>query len=209
MVADRVEDPFLLELPVEDPVEKTGHGALRPVAGRVARIDEPVAAGMLAAEHLAVLGGRTVLEEQREQLRKRIALLLERVERIEPLAAEIELDPVAEHGGGQRLAVAREDGAPLGRQLLEAEDPVLEPSGVPGDLGAELHPDQTQQHHRADHDEQHVEQAHPQQNIALYFRRFLLHIPQSSITSAGTSGSARSMSRRRSSSRIAEWVVRR
>ena len=62
---------------------------------------------------------------------------MERTHGVEPRAAEIEFDAVAEDRGGQRISVPREDVAPLGRDDLFGEDASGEPFGIVGDLRAE------------------------------------------------------------------------
>lgn len=134
---------------------------------------------------------------------------MERTHGVEPRAAEIEFDAVAEDRGGQRISVPREDVAPLGRDDLFGEDASGEPFGIVGDLRAEeLHPYQTCEDEQSRQDEEDVEQPHPQQDVAFDARFFRFHLAhQSSRISPGTTGSYKSMPRRRSSSRMAEWVV--
>ena len=191
MVADRVVNPPRNVLLAAQAVEHPRQPPLRTEILRVARIDQPVAPGMLLAEHPGVLRGGTVPEEGGEQLRERIGLLAEGPERIQPRRGEVEGGLVTEDRGGQRLAVAREDAAALGGNHLLGEDAARKAVGVVGHLRAEeLHPHQTDEHNAPGEDEEHVEEPHPQQNVAFDLRSLRLHSRyQFSMISPGASGS--------------------
>ena len=192
MVADRVVDapPDILLAP--QAVEHPRQPPLGTQIGGVARVHQPVAAGMLLAELAGISRSGLVLEEGGKQLRERVGLLVEGLERIEARRGEIEGGLVAEDRRGERFPVAGEDTAALCGDRLLGEDAAREPVGVVGHLRAEeLHPYQAQQHDAPGEDEQHVEEPHPQQNVAFDLRSFLFHRRwgQFSIHSPGATGS--------------------
>ena len=163
-VVDAARDVLLAAQAVDEPPQKARGAEVGGLAG----VDQPVAAGMLGAEEAAVLRGGLVAEEGGEQLGQRVALLVEALQRVESRAAEVEGGLVAENRGGQRLAVAGQDAAPLGGDDLLGEDAAREAVGVVGHLAAEeLHPDEAQQHDGRHGDEEHVEQPDPQQDVLL------------------------------------------
>ena len=208
--ADRIVDAFgdilLAPQAVHDPCQPPLGTQVRGVAP----VDQAVAAGMLLTEELRIFGGRAVAEKGREELRERVGLFVEGLQRIEARRREVEGRLIAEDRGRQRLAVAREDAAALRGDHLLGEDPPGQAVGVVGHLRAEeLHPDEAPEHHGARQDEERIEQPHPQQDVAFDFRSFLLHRPcQFSMISPGAAGSWSSMPRARSCSTMAVWVVR-
>ena len=111
-----------------------------------------------------------------------------------------EFDPVTDE---ERAAREREEelARRIRREVLRVQS---------GEADEEIRADREreQAEEQSRQDEEDVEQPHPQQDVAFDARFFRFHLAhQSSRISPGTTGSYKSMPRRRSSSRMAEWVV--
>lgn len=211
MVAQRVIELHGEVLLAPHPVPPAAQTPLGARDERILAIGDTVAAGVFALHRLCISRSRLVPEIERQQLGQRIALLAERGQRIEPRAAVVHLDLIAEERRGQRLAVAREDiAAPRGKDLV-GEDPARQTVGVVGHLRREeLHPDQAREDQRRDQNEDGVEQMHAEEDVA-FDRGALLGLRhgQSSMISPGAAGSYNGMPRSASARTTAEWVVER
>jgi len=94
MVANRIVDAAFDPLFTPHAVHHAREPPVGTQVGGVARIDQPVTAGMFLAETFGV-----GLEEDSQQFCQRVGLFPERLERIEPRRCEVESGLVAENRG--------------------------------------------------------------------------------------------------------------